>query len=224
MLDFDAQIYDEVSKKHAYYQRYSDDIIIVCDQENEEYFYDLLLTEIEQKAKLDIQKNKIHVYRYELGEDETLKGGIVKDKVICSNRQLEYLGFTFDGNKVRVKTSGFSKFYRNMKHSFKRGVYFAKKAHIPSNSLFERRLYKRFTHVGARRRLKWIADSSSPTGYRRTTMYDWGNFISYLNKADAVMNDINKGNNIARQSRKIWKKFHEINKKASKEITRYQDK
>ena len=226
MLDFDARIYEEVSvpSRQAYYQRYSDDIIIVCNQEDEEYFYNLLLTEIEQKAKLDIQKNKTHVYRYELGEDGTLKGGIVKDKVICSNRQLEYLGFTFDGNKVRVKTSGFSKFYRNMKHSFKRGVYFAKKAHIPSNSLFERRLYKRFTHVGARRRLKWIADSSSPTGYRRTTMYDWGNFISYLNKADAVMNDINKGNNISRQSRKIWKKFHEIKKKAYKEIARYQDK
>ena len=226
MLDFDARIYEEVlvPSRQAYYQRYSDDIIIVCNQEDEEYFYDLLLTEIEQKAKLDIQKNKTHVYRYELGEDGTLKGGIVKGKVICSNRQLEYLGFMFDGNKVRVKTSGFSKFYRNMKHSFKRGVYFAKKAHIPSNSLFERRLYKRFTHVGARRRLKWIADSSSPTGYRRTTMYDWGNFISYLNKADAVMNDINKGNNISRQSRKIWKKFHEIKKKAYKEIARYQDK
>jgi hypothetical protein len=55
-------------------------------------------------------------------------------------------------------------------------------------------------------------------------MYDWGNFISYLNKADAVMNDINKGNNISRQSRKIWKKFHEIKKKAYKEIARYQDK
>ena len=220
MLDFDARIYDEVSNpsKNAYYQRYSDDIIIVCDQEDEEFFYNLLRTEIEQKAYLDIQTNKTHVYRYELGEDATLIGGIVKDKIVYSNRQLEYLGFAFDGCKVRAKTSGFSKFYRNMKRSFRRGVHFAKKAHIPSNSLFEGRLYKRFTHVGAKRRLKWVADVGSPTGYRRTTMYDWGNFISYLNKANAVMMDINQGDNIAKQSRKVWNKFHKLKKKAYKEI------
>lgn len=220
MLDFDARIYDEVSNpsKNAYYQRYSDDIIIVCDQEDEEFFYNLLRTEIEQKAYLEIQASKTNIYRYELGKNDNLIGGIVKDDVIHTNKQLEYLGFAFDGNKVRAKTSGFSKFYRNMKRSFRRGVHFAKKAHIPSNSLFEGRLYKRFTHVGARRRLKWVADVDSPTGYRRTTMYDWGNFISYLNKANAVMMDINQGDNIAKQSRKVWNKFHKLKKKAYKEI------
>ena len=116
-----------------------------------------------------------------------------------------------------MKASGLSKFYRNMKRSFRRGVHFAKQAHIPSNSLFERRLYKRFTHLGAKRRLRWIADSSSTTGYRRTTLYDWGNFISYLNKADSVMARINHSNNIVRQYRKVWKNFHMLKKLAYKE-------
>lgn len=105
-----------------------------------------------------------------------------------------------------------------MKRSFKRGIYFAKQAHIPSNSLFERRLYNRFTHLGSKRRLKWIADSSSPTGYKRTTGYDWGNFISYLNKANAVMRVINEDDNIAKQYRKVWKKFYILKKQAYKEI------
>lgn len=170
-------------KKHAYYQRYSDDIIIVCDQENETFFYNLLRSEIEEKAYLEIQTSKTNIYRYVIGDDNTLVGGIVKDSVVNLNKQLEYLGFNFDGKKVRVKTSGFSKFYRNMKYSFKRGIYFAKQAHIPSNSLFEGRLYKRFTHIGTKRRLKWLPDVTSFTGYRQTTIYDWGNFITYLNKA-----------------------------------------
>ena len=148
-------------KKHAYYQRYSDDIIIVCDQENETFFYNLLRSEIEEKAYLEIQTIKTNIYRYVIGDDNTLVGGIVKDSVVNLNKQLEYLGFNFDGKKVRVKTSGFSKFYRNMKHSFKRGIYFAKQAHIPSNSLFEGRLYKLFTHIGAKRRLKWLPDATS---------------------------------------------------------------
>lgn len=218
MLDFDAKVYEEKSNRNAYYQRYSDDLIIVCDQKDEIFFYDLIREEIEKKAYLDIQESKTHIYRYELDLNNTLIGGIVKGGIVQTNKQLEYLGFVFDRGKVRVKSSGFSKFYRKMKRSFRRGIHFAKKAHIPSNSLFEGRLYKRFTHVGAKRRLKWIADSTSPTGYKRTTIYDWGNFISYLNKANSVMFKINKDNNIAKQYRKVWNKFHILKKQAYKEI------
>lgn len=50
-----------------------------------------------------------------------LTGGIVKDGIVQTNKQLEYLGFVFDGDKVKVKASGLSKFYRNMKRSFRRG-------------------------------------------------------------------------------------------------------
>ena len=216
MLDFDARVYEETSNRNAYYQRYSDDLIIVCDQKDEIFFYDLIREEIEKKAYLDIQESKTHIYRYELDLNNTLIGGIVKGRIVQTNKQLEYLGFVFDRGKVRVKSSGFSKF--KMKRSFRRGIHFAKKAHIPSNSLFEGRLYKRFTHVGAKRRLKWIADSTSPTGYKRTTIYDWGNFISYLNKANSVMFKINKDNNIAKQYRKVWNKFHILKKQAYKEI------
>ena len=82
--------------KNAYYQRYSDDIIIVCDQKDEEFFYNLLQTEIEQKAYLEIQASKTNIYRYELGKNDNLIGGIVKDDVIHTDKQLEYLGFAFD--------------------------------------------------------------------------------------------------------------------------------
>src|SRR5690606_4460737 len=143
----------------------------------------LIRKEIEIEANLEIQPKKTNIYRYQLNEDSVFKGGIVKDGTINSNKQLEYLGFMFDGLKVRVKTAGFSKFYRTMKRSFKRGAHFAKKSHIPSNSLFETRLYKRFTHLGSKRRLKWLPDENSPTGYSPSKEYDWGNFISYLNKA-----------------------------------------
>lgn len=223
MLDFDARIYEEVSRssKNAYYQRYSDDLIIICDQDDERYFYDLLREEIAEKAHLEIQESKTHIYRYELDCNECLVGGMVDKGLVQPNKQLEYLGFAFDGSKVRAKTSCFSKFYRNMKHSFARGAYYAKKTHIKSNDLYERRLYKRFTHVGAKRRLKWVADSSSPSGYRRTTIYDWGNFITYLNKANSVMSEINHDNNVAMQYRKVWKKFHRLKKKIYNDIEKY---
>ncbi len=218
MLDFDERVYSEAVSRNAYYQRYSDDLIIVCDQCDEQFFYDLIREEIITKANLDIQESKTHVYRYELDENSRLKGGIVINGLISSNKQLQYLGFTFDGSKAIVKPASFSKFYRTMKRSFRRGAHFAKEAHIPSNSLFERRLYKRFTHVGAKRRLKWKPNKNSPTGYSKTTQYDWGNFISYLNKANFVMKQLNKDDSIMRQYRKVWRKFHEIKAKTYREI------
>jgi hypothetical protein len=214
MLDFDERVHSEVvsKSKNAYYQRYSDDLIIICDQEDEEYFYNLIRKEIEDEAKLDIQPKKTNVYRYQLDENSEFKGGLVKNGKANLNKQIEYLGFMYDGLKVRVKTAGFSKFYRTLKRSFKRGAHFAKKAHIPSDSLFETRLYKRFTHLGSERRLKWLPDDNSPTGYSPSKKYDWGNFISYLNKANYVMKEINKDDTIIRQYRKIWNNFHDIKK------------
>lgn len=218
MLDFDERVNEAVISKNAYYQRYSDDLIIVCDQCNEDFFLRLIKHEIEEKANLEIQSEKTNTYRYELDDDEEFKGGLIEDGRVNSNKQLEYLGFMYDGSKVWVKTSGFSKFYRNMKRSFRRGAHFAKKAHIPSNSLFETKLYKRFTHVGSKRRLKWLPDLESPTGYSRSTQQDWGNFISYLNKANFVMKNINGDDTIKKQYSRVWKRFHDVKKQTYKEI------
>ena len=81
--------------------------------------------------------------------------------------------------------------------------------------------YKRFTHLGAKRRLKWKQDSSNPSGFKRTTKYDWGNFISYLRKADNVMADINHDKSISAQGRKIWPKFHRLKKQAYEDIDKH---
>ena len=105
-----------------------------------------------------------------------------------------------------------------MKRTFRRGAHFAKKAHTPSDSLFETRLYKRFTQVGSKRRLRWLPDPDSPTGYSRSNQYDWGNFISYLNKANYVMKRINCDDTIIRQYRNVWRNFHEVKAQTYKEI------
>lgn len=114
MLDFDEKVHFEVksNSKNAYYQRYSDDLIIICDQQDEKYFYDLIRKEIEEDANLDIQPKKTNIYRYELTNNSEFTGGIVKNRIISPDKQLEYLGFMYDGSKIRVKAAGFSKFYR----------------------------------------------------------------------------------------------------------------
>ena len=218
MLDFDEHIFTEADSRNAFYQRYSDDIIIVCDQNDETYFSKLIKDEIENQVKLEIQSSKTNIYRYELNQDNILAGGIVVNNIVTTNKQLEYLGFNYDGSKVRVKACGFSKFYRSMKKAFRRGAHFAKATHIPSNSLFESKLYNRYTHYGSKRRLLWVKDLTSPTGYKKSTQQHWGNYISYLNKANEVMKPINQNDSISRQHRKFWNKFHEIKQKTYRSI------
>ncbi|MRJ11316.1 hypothetical protein EDL98_09570 [Ornithobacterium rhinotracheale] len=216
MLDFDERVYSETKSRDSFYQRYSDDLIIICDQKDEIYFYNLIQKEIEEEAKLNIQPQKTNIYRYKTTEHSEFKGGLIKDGVVNPNKQLEYLGFMYDGSKVRVKTASFSKFYRTMKRSFKRGAHFAKKAHIPSDSLFETRLYKRFTHLGSKRHLKFRTNKKKS----RLKRHNRRNFISYLNKANHVMKSINEDDTILRQYRKVWNNFHDIKKHTYQQISK----
>jgi Reverse transcriptase (RNA-dependent DNA polymerase) len=218
MLDFDELVFNATQEKDAYYQRYSDDLIIVCDQKDEDYFNNLIRTSIEDLAKLDIQPKKTNIYRYE-NIDDKFVGGIVDEKnEVTPNKHLEYLGFQYDGTKVKVKTVGFSKFYRSMKRAFRRGVHFAVKPENKNHNLFEERLYKRFTYKGAKRRLIYKPDPKSETGFSKSKEQYWGNYISYLEKANRVMKPINGDDTIKKQYSNFWPNFGKEMKKAYKEI------
>lgn len=218
MLDFDEEVYNATNTRDAFYQRYSDDLIIICDQKDEQFFYDLIRKSVAELVKLTIQSQKTKRYRYQL-ENGCYKGGLVQeDNSITENHKLEYLGFQYDGSKVRVKTVGFSKFYRSMKRAFRRGVHFASKPENKSHNLFEERLYKRFSYKGAKRRLIWKPDPSSKTGYSPSREQYWGNYISYLEKANKVMKPINQDDTIKNQYSNFWPNFIKEMKKAYSEI------
>ena len=117
MLDFDEVIYAQTKANDAYYQRYSDDLIIVCDQKDEALFFKLIQDSISQLVDLTIQPEKTKIYRYQKDGNKFSGGIAAKEGIFSPNRQLEYLGFQYDGSNVRVKTVGFSKFYRSMKRS-----------------------------------------------------------------------------------------------------------
>jgi hypothetical protein len=213
MLDFDQEIFDRVSSISGFYQRYSDDLIIICEQRYEDYIIKLIRDKIETVVDLKIEPNKTKVFRF-----EELKGKFTgfeideKTKISNHNKTLEYLGFSFDGQRVLIKTSGFSKFYRSMKSSFKKSTSLAIHSKNPDKSLFKSRLYKQFTYRGAKRKLIYRPSKADKTVYEKTNEYYWGNYLSYINKANESMKSINGDNFVKRQSRKFWKKFNDLMK------------
>lgn len=213
MLEFDQEIFDKVSSIGGFYQRYSDDLIIICEQRFEDDVIELIRDRIGTLVALKIEPNKTKVFRF-----EEVKGKFTgfeineKTKKPNYNKTLEYLGFSFDGKRSLIKTSGFSRFYRSMKSSFKKSTSLALHSKNPDKRLFKSRLFKRFTHRGAKRKLIYRPSKTDKTVYEKTNEYYWGNYLSYINKANDSMKSINGGDFVKRQSRKFWKRFNDLMK------------
>ncbi|MES2650021.1 MAG: reverse transcriptase domain-containing protein [Bacteroidota bacterium] len=213
MLDFDQIIFDKLKSKSGFYQRYSDDLVVVCEQQYEDEIINTIRETIADKnvSNLEIQPKKTKVYRFEI-IDEKFQGFEIdeKTKVPNFNRTLEYLGFSFDGQKVLVKSAGFSKFYRSMIKSFKKSSSLAKYSKNPDKKIFKSRLFKRFTYRGAKRKLIYRPSKTDKTKYLKSKEYNWGNYLSYIYKADYTMKELNNQQSIRKQSRKLWKNFNRL--------------
>jgi hypothetical protein len=209
MLDFDQKVFDEVNSIGGFYQRYSDDLIIVCEQQYENEIIKTVRQCIENLAKLEIQAKKTKVYHFEEVMGKFLGFEIDENSKIPNyNKTLEYLGFSFNGQRVLVKSAGFSKYYRSVIRSFKKSASLAKNSKNPDRRIFRSSLYKRFTHRGAKRRLIYHPSKTDKTKYERTKEFNWGNYLSYINKANDTMKVLNKSDCIKKQSRRFWRFFH----------------
>lgn len=209
MLDFDQKIFNKVSSIGGFYQRYSDDLIVVCEQQYEDEIIKQIRDDIATLVDLEIEPNKTKVFRFEEVEGVFIGFEIdEKSKTPNFKKTLEYLGFSFDGQRVLIKHAGFSKFYRSMKSAFKKSASLARYSKNPDKSLFKSKLYKRFTHKGAKRKLIYRPSKTDKTVYEKTNKYYWGNYLSYINKANDAMKSINGGDGIKKQSRRFWKKFN----------------
>ena len=206
MLDFDKKMFDYISD-HGLYRRYSDDIIIIVPIER----LGSTRTELQEaisKIDLIIKDEKTQEFRFDYNEKNKRFDCLFKDKakgVFTSNKKLEYLGFEFDGDETRIKSSSLASFYRKMKRTIKRGKFYSKR--IDNNTrgkLFKRRLYKRFTFKGAKRRVKHLRHKHNPSVFIPQKFHDWGNYLTYAFMAKDIMDS----GAIKRQLRRSWTIFH----------------
>jgi hypothetical protein len=217
MLDFDQEVQNFTDSKdvQGFYQRYSDDLILVVPKDKKDETLKRLRSLIAEKVKLEIHPDKTKVYHFrKIGK--SLVGIEIDEKTgIEKNKKLEYLGFEFDGERALIKTAGYSKFNRSMKRAFKRSTSLAIHAMSTDDKIHKSALYKKFTYKGALRRM-------IQNGKTKTYRYDWGNYLSYVEKANITFRYFNKGDNIKRQSRKSWSRFNTLMQNALKELDKTQ--
>lgn len=206
MFDFDKAINRNITDLGGIYRRYSDDMIIVCDKK----YTDVILRMFDDyisNVLLEVQHDKTQIFNF------TKKGSRYEcsqkiGKPLKPNKNLEYLGFEFDGFNTLLKSSSLSSFYRKMKRSHARSLYYSKslKTSKSYGHIFKTRLFKKFSYKGAGRRRIYIQDKVDPGKWIKTETYDWGNYISYAQLA------INKmpNNKIKGQIKRHWKILNKL--------------
>ncbi|MDR4954475.1 reverse transcriptase domain-containing protein [Chryseobacterium sp. ES2] len=201
LLDFDIEI-NNLVKNFGIYRRYSDDMIVVCPINLKNNIEDSVYKKI-QNFKLEIQESKTQIFYFKK-EGERLVCGQEFTSGINWNKNLIYLGFEFDGDTVLLKSASLSTYYRKMCRSINRAKNYSKKRKNKNRGeLFRRRIYKKFSILGANRRRKFIYDKNKRE-FIKSDYYDWGNFLSYARKASEIMIT----NKIKNQIKNHWKKLN----------------
>lgn len=203
MCDFDKKINELIKKDNGIYKRYSDDIVIVCSIEKAMYWRDYVVNEI-QCVNLEIQPEKTNVFYYKR----------VKNDVVCSpdnankKKQIEYLGFTFDGKRILLKNATIGNYYHKMFIDKRRHKHWAISINNPTNgNLFVSQIVKRYTLAGAKRHYIRIKRNGY---FRKTKDKTFGNFLTYVYKASTIINEPAIKRQLRRNLHKVKENIEEI--------------
>ena len=216
LLKFDQEVIQKiVIELGGFYRRYSDDIIILTDRQNESKVKELVMSLI-SRFFIEISQDKTEVFHFEIKHDGSVKGSMkFEDGHLSDNYQLNYLGFDFYGDRTLIAAKNLSKFYRRMKISIKRktkvtarlesdqqgkkpAVFFRQLFRIYSNSDLER--YKVRT-----RRISLTKNRFGEYVYKSKVIPKpmKGNYFSYVKRASKIMGEPAIANQL-RNHRKIF--------------------
>ncbi len=116
MIDADKRINDYVASKQGLYRRYSDDFIIIIPAIEKEEFA-VVINEVNNMLKMsgnpEPKEEKTRVYYYEKEKLINVDMEFLTRKVNTKD-ELEYLGFAFTGNKIRIRAKTMTKYYYRM--------------------------------------------------------------------------------------------------------------
>lgn len=136
MLTFDRSLYAWCSSVSGTYRRYSDDIML------------LLPSDLAKEGVVKIEKEanalglKVNAAKTEISRFFTING-VQK----CDN-PVQYLGFVFDGQQVRLRSRALSRYYRRMTYATRQSVRGAGRAGKLASQAHKRALFRDFTHLG----------------------------------------------------------------------------
>jgi hypothetical protein len=207
MLPFDESIINELTlKKDIFYRRYSDDIIVICKEDEVEFVEDFVINQVKE-IELVISKEKTEKTLFKL-DNGKIQSFQINGNELIKNRPLNYLGFEFYGYKTLIKSKNLASFYRDMKDTIRRKSKRVEKINEKElkdeSPIFKRKIYRLYSFKGVKSRLLDSKRSEFKNGKLEVKPFERkyrGNYIKYIYRASEEM----QSPEIKRQVRKHWK-------------------
>lgn len=208
MLTFDESVINELSIKYnIFYRRYSDDIVIICEENQIKMIEDFVNAEmIKNKLTVSLEKTEKTLFKLDKGRLKSYK--IEKNGYLKENLPLNYLGFEFYGYQTLIKSKNLAKFYREMKETVKRKhkrAEIIKEKHLLDEApIFKRKIYRLYSFKGEQSRMLPSKRTVFINGKAKTEYFERkfrGNYIRYAYRASDDLG----APEIKRQLRKHWK-------------------
>lgn len=171
MVGFDMSVEAFVQSRGGLYRRYCDDILIVCKNEDISDIRRLAYTEID-KLNLVIQETKEEEIiflkndygkLYSLNSKAIKKAGVelpVNGEKQKFAKSLQYLGFEFNGEKIFVRSSSLSRYFRKAKARVNKTIRMAYSPISKGGKVFTKKLLHRYTHLGKRNFVSYALNAS----------------------------------------------------------------
>lgn len=129
MVDVDRAMASLCRDHRALYQRYSDDVLVICKPEYEAMIQDALM-------------NAIKAVKLEINSTKTERAAFDASGTAC----FQHLGFNVTDKGASIRPSSFARQYRKLKYSIKKTRRLGGRA----NKIYTKRLRRRFYPVGVR--------------------------------------------------------------------------
>lgn len=175
LAQFDVAVAGHISPYGGVYRRYSDDILWVGPSANEAAFLAFVTAEL---ARVGLALNPAKQERTEFVASPN--GGVT------SSAPLGYLGLTFDGRSVRIRSKSLARYYQRLKSAVRSSFRAAKKANDGSK-IYRRKLYRKFSYIGKQNFISYAlraARTSSSLAIRRQIRGHWKKLKQIIRDAD----------------------------------------
>lgn len=181
MMDVDVAVKALVEGVGGTYLRYCDDMLVIVPTEKRGTVAGEIRKLIKD-AELDLNTDKTVLVDFGLGASGRLE----------ADKPLQYLGFTFDGQRVLIRSAAFAKYSQKMKRAVSLGKQtqrrwnrIREKNGRRPKELYRRKLYSRYSHLGKRNFLSY--------GFRAASIMDapeirgqlkplWGRLLQEIEK------------------------------------------
>ena len=168
----DNTIFTKGKKEGFIYRRYCDDLLIICKPSNANKIRVFLEDFIEKDYKLTIQAKKTEVidfrkYKsdqiraFDRDYDEVNNNYIPLTPIEKNFKNLQYLGFEFNGEDIYIRPGSLSRFFRRMKARVVKSVSMTYSKNSKSDLVFKQQIYNRYSHLGKRNFISYAKNAAS---------------------------------------------------------------